>query len=69
MFVGLPIISIIDQVFAAANSATKYGNGLILTFLQNKQIKGVRVRITISFEVKIVRTAVSKYREIKRKIW
>ena len=60
MFVGLPIINIIDQVFAAANSPTKYGIGLIFVFLQKKQINGVRVKTTISLDVKTVKSAVSK---------
>ena len=60
IFVGFPIINIIDQVFAAANSPTKYGIGFIFVFLQKKQINGVRVKTTISLDVKTVRTAVSK---------
>ncbi len=52
------MININDQVLAAANSATKYGIGLILEFLQKKQINGVNVRMTMSLEVKIVNKAV-----------
>ena len=60
MFVGLPITNINDQVFAATNSATKYGKGLILLLLQNIQIKGVRVNMTTSLEVNIVSNEVRK---------
>ena len=33
IFVGFPIINIIEYVLAAANSATKNGIGFILAFL------------------------------------
>ena len=54
-----------DQVLAAANSATKYGIGLIFALLQKKQINGVKVKITISLDVKIVNAAVKKYKMVK----
>ena len=60
--VGFPIININDQVLAAQNSATKYGIGLILKFLQKKQINGVNVRMIISFDVKMVRIDVKIYK-------
>ena len=60
MFVGLPIINIIDHVFAAANSAIKYGKGLIYVLFAKKQINGVNVSITTSLDVKIVKTATSR---------
>ena len=49
-----------DHVLAAENSATKYGIGLILEFLQKKQINGVKVKMTMSLDVKIVSVAVKK---------
>ena len=61
MLVGLPITNIIDQVFAAVNSAIKNGIGEILVLLQKKQINGVKVKITISLEVNTVRNATRKY--------
>ena len=54
------MININDHVFAAENSPTKYGIGLIFEFLQKKQINGVNVKITMSFDVNIVSVAVSK---------
>ena len=69
MLVGLPIIKIIDHVLAATNSATKYGIGLIFEFLQKKQIKGVNVNITMSFDVKIVKAATKKYKIVNRINW
>ena len=45
---------------AAANSAIKYGIGLIFVFLQKKQINGVKVKMTMSFDVKTVKNAVNK---------
>ena len=38
-------------------------------FLQKKQMNGVNVNITISFEVKIVSTEVNKYKRINSKNW
>ena len=38
----------------------KYGKALIFACLQKKQIKGVKVSITMSLEVKIVRMATKK---------
>ena len=64
MLVGLPIMSIIDQVLAAQNSATKYGIGLIFAFLQKKQMNGVNVKMTMSFDVNIVNMDTSAYRTI-----
>ena len=69
MFVGLPIININDHVLAAANSAIKYGIGLILEFLQKKQINGVNVRMTISLDVKIVSVAVKIYKIVNSMYW
>ena len=54
------MINISDQVLAAENSATRYGIGLILEFLQKKHMNGVNVKITMSFDVKIVNVAVNK---------
>ena len=57
-------MSIIDQVLAAQNSATKYGIGLIFAFLQKKQMNGVNVKMTMSFDVNIVNMDTSAYRTI-----
>ena len=62
MFVGLPIIKAILQVLAATNSAIRYGRGLILAFLAKKHIKGVNVRMMMSFDVKTVRTDTVMYK-------
>ena len=56
MLVGLPIISIILQVFAAINSPNKNGNGEIFAFFAKIQIGGVNVKIITSLEVNTVRT-------------
>lgn len=69
MFVGLPMININDHVFAAANSATKYGIGLIFEFLQKKQMNGVNVKMTMSLDVKIVNTAVKQYKMTNNVYW
>ena len=69
MLVGLPIMNINDHVLAAANSAIKYGIGLIVEFLQKKQINGVNVRMTISLDVNIVNVAVKKYKIMKSVYW
>ena len=66
MFVGLPIINMSDHVLAAQNSATKYGIGLIFESLQKKQMNGVKVKITISFDVKMVNAAVSEYKIVNK---
>jgi hypothetical protein len=63
MFVGFPIIRAILHVFAATNSAIRYGNGLILALFAKKQINGVNVRIIISFEVNTVSTDTVTYRK------
>lgn len=63
-FVGLPIISIMLQVFAAVNSAIKNGVLFMLAFLQKYKIKGVNVKITMSFEVKTVNTETVIYNSI-----
>ena len=65
----MPIKNINDQVFAAKNSAIKYGIALIFALLQKKQIKGVNVRITISFDVNTVKTLVKAYKAKKRAYW
>jgi hypothetical protein len=56
MFVGLPTISIMLQVFAATNSPTKKGSGEMPAFLQKMQIGGVKVKMIISLEVNTVKT-------------
>jgi len=48
------------QIFAIKNCPIKYGIGLTLVYLQKYTIIGVRVRITISFEVKVVNTLLRK---------
>jgi len=63
--VGFPISKSIEKVLAAINSSTKKGRGLILAFLQKKIIKGVKVKIITSLEVKTVRIEVVIYRIIK----
>ena len=64
IFVGFPIIKNMLQVLAATNSAIRYGIGLILAFLQKKQINGVNVKIMMSFDVNIVKIEAIKYRDI-----
>ena len=63
IFVGLPMTNINDQVFAAVNSAIKYGSGLMCVLLQKKQMNGVNVRMTTSFDVNIVNPATNAYKE------
>ena len=63
------MININDHVLAAVNSATRYGIGLILLFLQKKQINGVNVKITMSFDVKMVKIAVKAYSIMKSRYW
>ncbi len=65
MFVGFPMIKNILQVLAATNSAIRYGIGLILAFLQKKQMNGVNVKMMMSFDVKTVNTDAIKYKETK----
>ena len=60
--VGFPIIRNIDRVFAATNSAIMYGTGSIFAFAQKQHINGVKVKITISLEVKTVRTETITYK-------
>ena len=60
IFVGFPIDNNIEYVLAFINSTKRYGSGLILAFLENKQIKGVKVNITISLDVNIVRIETRK---------
>ena len=60
--VGLPIGSIIEYVFAATNSMTRYGIGFIFPRLEKYRINGVNVKITISFEVKIVKNDINIYK-------
>ena len=48
-------------MFAATNSQTRYGIGLILASFAKKRIKGVNVIITMSFEANIVRIAHKPY--------
>ena len=62
------MISIIEKVFAATNSPIKYGIGFTFVCLQKKQIKGVKVRITISLDVNVVRIAATRYILIKIEI-
>lgn len=62
MFVGFPIASSIEYVFAATNSITKYGIGFMPPLLEKYRMKGVNIRITTSFEVNIVRIDISKYK-------
>ena len=69
MFVGLPIINIIDHVLAAVNSAIKNGKGEILVLLQKKQINGVKVSITISLEVNTVKKDTKKYNAKNKVNW
>lgn len=49
---------------APTNSPTKYGNGLILVFLQKKIINGVKVITIMSLDVKIVKIEATKYNKI-----
>ena len=65
----MPIINIIDHVFAATNSAIKYGSGSIFACLQKKQINGVKVNITISLDVNIVSIDINKYNEKNKAYW
>ena len=67
--VGFPIGSSIEYVFAATNSIIKKGIGFILPLLAKYNIKGVNVKITISFEVKIVKIDINKYNEKKSVYW
>ena len=60
MFVGLPIMNNSDHVFAAANSLIKYGSGLIFILLQKKQMNGVKVKITTSLDVNMVKIETKK---------
>ena len=64
IFVGFPIIKNILQVLAATNSAIRYGIGLILAFLQKKQINGVNVKMMMSFDVNTVKIEAIRYRDI-----
>ena len=61
MLVGLSMKKNILQAFAVTNSEIIYGVALILACFVKKQMKGVKVRIKISFEVKIVRRAIRKW--------
>ena len=54
ILVGLPMDNTILQVLAAVNSITKYGIGFIFPFLEKYRINGVKVNMTISFEVNTV---------------
>ena len=54
---------------APTNSPTKYGNGLILVFLQKKIINGVKVITIMSLDVKIVKIEATKYNKINIDNW
>lgn len=58
------MIRISDHVFAAANSATRYGIGLVFAFLAKKQMNVANVNITISLDVNIVSIAIRIYKVV-----
>ena len=60
MLVGLPMSKAIEKVFAATNSSIKNGRGEILALLQKLRMNGVKVKTTMSLEVKTVRSPVTK---------
>lgn len=57
------------QALALTNSDTRYGVGSIFACFVNEQINGVKVKIIMSFEVKIVSTAMIKLSIKKILVW
>ena len=54
--------SVIGSNTTTTPGAIKYGSGLMCVLLQKKQMNGVSVKMTTSFDVKIVKIATKKYR-------
>ena len=49
------MMRVILKVFAATNSAMRYGRGFMFALFAKCKMKGVKVSMTMSFEVKAVR--------------